>query len=156
MSNPEAIASLLAEQVAYCGAISLAAALEAYQSAGRLLKFACGPGVWTELCAIMRRVSPLLTRGLKCWRGRRHALERSGCASSRPTFSVGRRTSAMISSSWASGSHRCHLNDLSRSGQWWPMLWFHATLLMLVLRRGFLGLKLYLPMRALTPFTGSP
>ena len=61
MSSPEAITSLLAEQVAYYRAIAmeyqvdvdaareLAAALEAYQPAGRVLELACGPGAWTEL-----------------------------------------------------------------------------------------------------------
>jgi trans-aconitate methyltransferase len=61
MSNPEAITPLLAEQVAYYRAIAmeyqvdvdaareLAAALEAYQPAGRVLELACGPGAWTEL-----------------------------------------------------------------------------------------------------------
>ena len=61
MSSPEAITLLLAEQVAYYRAIAmeyqvdvdaareLAAALEAYQPAGRVLELACGPGAWTEL-----------------------------------------------------------------------------------------------------------
>jgi trans-aconitate methyltransferase len=61
MRSPEAITRLLAEQVAYYRAIAmeyqvdldaareLAAALEAYQPAGRVLELACGPGAWTEL-----------------------------------------------------------------------------------------------------------
>jgi trans-aconitate methyltransferase len=61
MRNPDAITPLLAEQVAYYRAIAmeyqldvdaahaLAAALEAYQPAGRVLELACGPGAWTEL-----------------------------------------------------------------------------------------------------------
>src|SRR6266498_3857383 len=61
MRSPEAVTRLLAEQVAYYRAIAmeyqldvdaareLAAALEAYQPAGRVLELACGPGAWTEL-----------------------------------------------------------------------------------------------------------
>src|SRR5687768_12475841 len=61
MRNSESIDPLLAEQIAYYRAIAmeytvdveaargLAAALEAYQPAGRVLELACGPGVWTEL-----------------------------------------------------------------------------------------------------------
>jgi demethylmenaquinone methyltransferase/2-methoxy-6-polyprenyl-1,4-benzoquinol methylase len=61
MSSSESIDPLLAEQIAYYRAIAmeytvdvdaareLAAALEAYQPAGRVLELACGPGVWTEL-----------------------------------------------------------------------------------------------------------
>ena len=61
MSSSESIDPLLAEQIAYYRAIAmdytvdvdaargLAAALEAYQPAGRVLELACGPGAWTEL-----------------------------------------------------------------------------------------------------------
>jgi trans-aconitate methyltransferase len=61
MSRSESIERLLAEQIAYYRAIAkdytvdidaartLAAALEAYQPAGRVLELACGPGAWTEL-----------------------------------------------------------------------------------------------------------
>jgi demethylmenaquinone methyltransferase/2-methoxy-6-polyprenyl-1,4-benzoquinol methylase len=61
MSSSESIDPLLAEQIAYYRAIAmeytvdvdaaraLAAALEAYRPAGRVLELACGPGVWTEL-----------------------------------------------------------------------------------------------------------
>jgi SAM-dependent methyltransferase len=61
MSSAESIDSLLAEQIAYYRAIAmqysvdgeaartLAAALDAYRPAGRVLELACGPGAWTQL-----------------------------------------------------------------------------------------------------------
>ncbi len=61
MSSSESIDPLLAEQIAYYRASALeytvdvdatralAAALDAYQPAGRVLELACGPGAWTEL-----------------------------------------------------------------------------------------------------------
>jgi demethylmenaquinone methyltransferase/2-methoxy-6-polyprenyl-1,4-benzoquinol methylase len=61
MRRPEEIDPLLAEQIAYYRTIAmeyqvdgdaareLAAALAAYQPAGRVLELACGPGAWTEL-----------------------------------------------------------------------------------------------------------
>src|SRR5690242_9237323 len=61
MRSSESLDFLLAEQIAYYRAVAmeytvdldaaraLAAALEAYQPAGRVLELACGPGVWTEL-----------------------------------------------------------------------------------------------------------
>jgi SAM-dependent methyltransferase len=61
MNSSESIDPLLAEQIAYYRAIAmeytvdveaaraLAAALEAYQPAGRVLELACGPGAWTEI-----------------------------------------------------------------------------------------------------------